>query len=393
MNTIEDRIRAAANAAAETVPPDGVPPLQLPAGRARRPWSVGSAWTRRLAPVWAAVAMVVVIIAVVTVSRAVHDSASRPSPAAPGTIASYVASGQVPPFYTEINGSGSDAAVRATATGKTLATIRPAAGDLIVAVSAADDGTFVLAERPHPGTIAGTFTFYEFRLSSAGRPGTLTRLRTSLPGEMSITGFALSPAADRLAIAGTPGHHEEEIRVVTLATGAVRTWTASGVGSVIEDVMSLSWTQNEQTLAFAWDGAGTRLLSLDAASGNLVDASREAFSGIGHGWACMTSAMITPDGRLLVCGARARDSIGISNDQIGYAEYAVTSGKLEQVLGQRLAGPTGPTLGWMNASGSVLIGGVQPVQNSPLPTLGVITGNRFLPLPGSLQLTAMSIAW
>jgi hypothetical protein len=30
VNTIEGRIRAAAHAAANTVPPDGVPPLQLP---------------------------------------------------------------------------------------------------------------------------------------------------------------------------------------------------------------------------------------------------------------------------------------------------------------------------------------------------------------------------
>ena len=36
MNLIEDRIRAAARAAAETVAPDSVPPLELPAARTRR---------------------------------------------------------------------------------------------------------------------------------------------------------------------------------------------------------------------------------------------------------------------------------------------------------------------------------------------------------------------
>ena len=44
MNTIEGRIRAAAHAAANTVPPDGVPPLQLPGQvvpvRRRRGWAV-----------------------------------------------------------------------------------------------------------------------------------------------------------------------------------------------------------------------------------------------------------------------------------------------------------------------------------------------------------------
>ena len=36
MNLIEDRIRAAARAAAETVAPDSVPPLELPTARPRR---------------------------------------------------------------------------------------------------------------------------------------------------------------------------------------------------------------------------------------------------------------------------------------------------------------------------------------------------------------------
>ena len=36
MNTIEERIRAAARAAADTVPPDSVPPLRLPAGSPSR---------------------------------------------------------------------------------------------------------------------------------------------------------------------------------------------------------------------------------------------------------------------------------------------------------------------------------------------------------------------
>jgi hypothetical protein len=80
MNTIEDRIRAAARAAAETVTPDDVPPLRLPARRARRSWSFGSAWTRRLAPTAAAVAVVVVVIAALAVSRAAHRSAPVPSP-------------------------------------------------------------------------------------------------------------------------------------------------------------------------------------------------------------------------------------------------------------------------------------------------------------------------
>ena len=399
MNTIEDRIRAAARAAADTVAPDSVPPLRLPARRARRSWSFGSAWTRRLAPAMAAVAVAVVAIVGVTVSRAVHDTAAAPNRAAPGTIASYVAAGQVPPYYVAISPSGTGAAVRATATGKTLATIAPpTAGDQIVGVSAAaDDRTFILDERPRGEfSSGGALSFYKFRLDSAGRPGPLSALLVSVPENETVAGFALSPDADKLAVAWAPdpGHHEVGIQVFTLATGAVRTWTATyGVGFDLSIVTFLSWTQDERTLAFSWDGAGTRLLNPDAPDGNLDTASRAAFAGTGQGWTCMASAMITPDGRTLVCGARVRTSVSISNDQIGYAEYAAASGKLEHVLGQRLAGPQGPTLGWANASGSVLIGGVQTSPNSARLITGVITANRFVPLPGAPELAVMGIAW
>ena len=84
MNTIEGRIRAAAHAAANTVPPDGVPPLQLPGQvvpvRRRGGWAVlagrgpasrglagwvagGGQRARWVAPVAAAVAVVVVVVA------------------------------------------------------------------------------------------------------------------------------------------------------------------------------------------------------------------------------------------------------------------------------------------------------------------------------------------
>jgi hypothetical protein len=398
LNTIEDRIRAATRAAADTVTPDSVPPLRLPARRARRSWSFGSAGTRRLAPAMAAVAVAVVAIAGVAVSRAVHDSAAAPNRAAPGTIASYVAAGLVPRYHVDFSTSGTSAAVRATATGKTLATIAPpTAGDQIAGVSAAaDDRTFILDERPRGEfSSGGALTFYKFRLDSAGRPGPLSPLLVSMPENETVAGFALSPDADKLAVAWAPDpdHSEVGIQVFTLATGAVRTWTATyGAGFNLSIGGFLSWTQDERTLAFSWDGARTRLLNPDAPDGNLDTVSRVAFAGTGQGWACRISAMITPDGKTLVCGARIRTSVSVSSDQIGYAEYGAASGKLEHVLGQRLAGPYGPILGWMNASGSVLIG-VQASQNSARLITGVITPNGFVPLPGASELSVVSIAW
>lgn len=166
----------------------------------------------------------------------------------------------------------------------------------------------------------------------------------------------------------------------------------------------LSWTQDEQTLGVTGDGTETWLINADALSGKLdlnpaglpgfeIGSGPGRFAGNVQGWACTASAVITSDGNTLVCGARVRSSAAVSNNQIGYAEYAFVSGKLEHVLGQRLAGPLGPTLGWVNASGSILIGGIQANQNSARLVVGVITGNRFVPLPGSPDLLFMSIAW
>jgi anti-sigma-K factor RskA len=89
MNTleIEDRVRAATRAAADTVAPDSVPPLRLSSERLFRSRyrstfrsrfrfregsrTRASVWARRLAPLAAAVAVVAVAIAMVMVGRTV----------------------------------------------------------------------------------------------------------------------------------------------------------------------------------------------------------------------------------------------------------------------------------------------------------------------------------
>jgi hypothetical protein len=52
---------------------------------------------------------------------------------------------------------------------------------------------------------------------------------------------------------------------------------------------------------------------------------------------------------------------------------------------------------WENAPGTVLIGGIRgPYSSCPIATpltVGVITGNRFVPLPGLPELSLGSFAW
>jgi hypothetical protein len=242
MNSIEDRISAATRAAADTVRPDTIPPLRLPAdGQARsRP---GRSWARLLAPAAAAIAVVVLVVAVVVVSRHMHRAATP----ANSPVASYVASGQVPPYFVALaatgaaNRSPANAEVHATADGRRLATVNPSApdGTIGAVTGAADDRTFVLAEQPWAQQGVQQYqprSFYLLRLGSAGQVSSLTKLPISVPADNTLRGLALSPDGRRLAVAVQPGAVAMPCRltVYTLGSGAARTWSAprSSAGSI-----------------------------------------------------------------------------------------------------------------------------------------------------------------
>jgi hypothetical protein len=310
MNTleIEDRIRAATRAAGDTVAPGSVPPLRLPSDgpfRARS-GSFASVWGRWLAPVAAAAAVVAVAVTMVLVGQTVNHSpgglgavpSARPGPVKTGPpISSYVASGRVPPYYVSIESRGnpnfnpSYAVVRATATGAALGTVMPAGDGTVVAVTAAaDDRTFVLDTQPLSSADQAfePRTFLLLRLNSGGSEVSQSRLAVSVPGGQLMTGFALSPDGSKLAIAVQPDNdkHEPdltEVKVITLATGAIRTWTADGtIGFGPDDARSLSWAGDERTLAFDWEGngpgihTGVWLLDVATGGGSLLADSREA---------------------------------------------------------------------------------------------------------------------
>ena len=486
MNMIEDRIRAAAHAAADTVPPDGVPPLRLPPAGSRRHWrssgagrtstgragwrrvgSGGTGWARRLTPLAAAVAVVVVVIAVVGIGRAMHSPAGGGAPATSGPgpvvagppISSYVASGQVPPYYVAITSRDnkptvypSYAVVEATASGKTLAAIQPsvAHGTIVAVTAAADDRTFVLDEERWTTSATdqdyGARTFYEFRLSSSGQPGPLTRLAMSAPSGQQLTGLALSPDGSKLAMALQPETNTQPdltlVKVYTLATGAVRTWTGHGsIGSGPDAARSLSWTGDERTLAFDWNGTGTGqvlpgggvwLLQLDAPGSNLLAASRRvvpfgdparisgaaspaatvtpAAGGIpgtatpkptassssapSYPPACQEDLIITPDGSKVVCGAIQFRILagGVVDDETEFREFSTATGEVTQILGHWKFHNVIPNIVgvlWSNSSGSVLIG---VIPGGGVGRIGVISGNSFTPLPAAASAASAVMA-
>jgi len=421
MNTIEDRIRAAARAAAGTVPPDSVPPLELPAERPRRfrgrhpgARSPGATWAARLAPAAAALAVVTVVISVLAVSRIGTRPPAGTSTASSGLggpagppAGSYVASGQVPRYYVTVTASGgpdsspSSAEVRATVSGKTLATIAPAgAGRTIVAVTAAaDDRTFVLAEqawaRGSGDQWRQAIAFYRVRLSPAGRPGPVSRLPMpiSVPAGDMMTGLALSPDGTKLAIAIQLGSDIQGIGLYQVGGGKVRFWSGRGgtIGAPFA-TRSLSWPASQRALAFNWragQSMSVRLLDLGTAGGGLLTHSRPAMTlsnpaGTGQTlYACPGNSIISPDGSAVVCPAAQITSLSPNGLRYstGFAEFSAATGRVARILGHWPTGePTGPQVMdvlWSDASGRVLIGVIRAAGR---PWVGVISGNEFTPL-------------
>jgi hypothetical protein len=258
MKEIEDRLRAAAQAAADTVSQGSAPPLRLPALPGSRFSLPGRlrprAGRRMIAPVAAAAA----VAAVVTVSLVVTGGELRSGPAqAPGETATSCATSSpapsttssatpnapssatpsstssatpsttpststlsavsstmlsapdpaaqavlasVPPYYVVLTRPpGTEAMVRATDTGAVLATLAPPSpyGMFTAVTAAANDRTFVLAAAPSPTDRRGgdSTGLFLLCLNAAGQP---TAGLTALP----IT--AGPAAADVTGIALSP---------------------------------------------------------------------------------------------------------------------------------------------------------------------------------------------
>lgn len=407
MNTLEDRIRAATRAAGSTVSPDSVPPLRLgaePTVPARSPASARRRWGRRLAPLAAAAAVVAVAVSVVAISGTQRHAAGGSHFAAPV---------RAPAYYVALASNGSNpssapsyAVVRATKSGATIATIRPPGHrGTFVAVTAADDRTFVLDEQPFAGDGNQAFqarTFYLLRLGPSGSERSLTKLPAeSQPSGSMVTGLALSPDGTRLAVAVQPHTVKSEpnlqqIRVYTLATGAVRTWSGNGtIGYNEDDSTALSWAADGRTLAFDWLGDNTkcdctmRLLDLSAPGDNLLTDSRQATptTMTSKIWNCQTEVMLTPDGQTLVCAAQA-------GGRLGFVEYSAATGRIVRILYEhtygRVGGPV-PLLMFTNASGSLLIAGFRSGHGTT--TVGLISSGHLTPVPWPAHLWMYAAAW
>jgi hypothetical protein len=432
MNVSPDQVRAATRSAADVITPDTVPPLRLPESAARQRAA------RRTRPGWvtplaAAAAIVILAVASATagswLARSVpaHSGNSGGSgTAVAGMTESHSLAG-VPPYYVAVKNS-SQAQVRATATGATLATIKTSV-PFVGVTGAADDRTFVLdAQRQVMGPTVlwpDPPKFYLLRLNASGGEKSLTRLAlAALPKGTAVTGLALSPDGSKLAVEVDTQINENpgllEIRVYTLATGAYRTWFTNGstdpedsggfTGSGVDGAATISWGADGTTLAFDWQNqaneTGVRLLDTAASGHNLIADSRLAVvEDPGNGKnprrpvppdyvsQCVTDSIMSADGSSIVCGydTTMESAHGPAISTSGFIRYSTKSGKPTLVYGvSQIHGQVGGDVStwWTNATGTTLIG---TVTTRGALRVGVISGQTFTLLPGTAGLGA--VAW
>jgi hypothetical protein len=270
VNTVEDRLRAATRAAADTVPDGSAPPLALP-GPGRRGISSQPHARRRarwMAPIAAAAAVVAVVAGLIVAIGA--TSASKPHPAPAGSPAASPTaqptvrpgprlSDGLPAYFLavpegETTGRGAasgTAKIVSTATGRISATatlpgsVYRFAGDGV--------GRFYAAVVPRRGPVR----FYRIARPASGAVARVTALPIHAPAG-GISFLAVSPNGAELAMAtyvqrGSTSY-VQNLTVASTTTGAQHRWSTPPQDAA-DSMNSVSWLADGQTLAFSWGPA------------------------------------------------------------------------------------------------------------------------------------------
>jgi hypothetical protein len=315
-----------------------------------------------------------------------------------GTLPAPDAGPEAAPYYVAVSSDGGSAGVWDAATGRELAAIdaptEPSGHGaryptLFTSIAAAgDDRTFVLGATASTNSEkAFPVWLFEVRLAADGSPGPLQPL--SFPRQQqgtvghwyqSIASIALTADGTRLAIATNRVYRDQngpaDIEVITLATGATRTWT-----SAPQDIGSLSWA-GESTLAYACDGV---CLLDTTAPGRELSQSRLVipWSTRYQGLQSLQWPMITPDGSAIYVAMEG------SPGSLALVEFSARTGRPLRVViqpentdgafcGTLWSDPSGRHLTaactWGALTGTVDNGRFTPGRNLSPPTPGTDGG-------------------
>lgn len=254
--------------------------------------------SRRRRRVAAAVSAAAAVALVTGLVAAAPWASSTGAPAAAGGNAA------MPKYYVTVDRAQPVARIYASATGRKLGQVRLPGidenADQGAIAAAADDGTFALA-------LGNPQRFYRLRLAAGGRSGQVSPLDVPPMTKFQyVTGMALSPDGRMLAVSIEHTGRPAAVEIVSLATGAVRTWSSRGGQS-----WQLSWAGGDRELAFFWaspsgqSAAGLRLLHPASPGHSLLAAPIILPQQLGGDQ--VQSAVITPDGRSVIASVlRAR---------------------------------------------------------------------------------------
>jgi len=426
MNTMEDKVRLALRETGEDITPHSVPELRLHGPRRR----IGvprlpRGWTTWLTPLAAAAAIAAVVAASLGISATFHGHARSTGPAtAPrwngSPLGPASALHKVPPYFVMLPPQAliyaRTATVRSTVTGRVLATVSPPRPYRVFTwvSGTADNHTFVLAAQrwwhighgqagmPAQERDNSTPTVF-FRLTFDPRTSTAQLTRLSAVGQartQDLLGMGVSPDGTRLAL-----DYYKSIQIVTLATGATRTWTWPGRGGIgnwkpIGD--TFSWSADGRYLEFQqWGGRlnetmHIRVLDTRAPGTSLATAKVIVMYPYrsGHGSLVTGNTFLTPDGTRIVTVTTFYQRHARS----GYSqitEYSARTGKPVSHEDRFSSSIGWQDVLWSGPGGNALVvtdprGKKGQYGRSNI--LGVLSGNKFTPIPhGAVE--GGKIAW
>jgi hypothetical protein len=409
VSTIEDRLRDAFRADAESIRPDTIrlaprpaadPPgrqRSRPAGKPARPRR-----GRRLGiPLAAAAAVSIIAAAAAAVSVIGPGSRAGHPPAGPASEA-------VPAFFVAVEpgtvaGLSNSAAlqVRSSATGRVVAQVRPPARNRYfqAVASLGGDRTFIAAAAAgtplsRPDSSCGTW-LYRFRLTAQGRPADVTLLRPRLPG--TITAIAGSAdgnvVAYNLRLCRSFSVLAGRVTVLSLRTGHGTSWPYAGPTGPFSLSLSahgrllgmVTSAETPQPPLYA-DHDAVYVLPTRGPGGLLGQHDRRVAGPAPH-WA-LTEAL-TPDGAVSIALLPVPSKTGAA-PQLPLSEYNTATGRLVRVLTMLPSRP--PAAGLTvtpDASGRyLLLFGL----DGSFEHISTRTGQLTV-IPGTLRYEPLSGAW
>jgi len=368
-------------------------------------------WSGLLVPLAAAAAVAAVVAASLGISATFrgHARPAGPGPPAQSHLSpaaqshSPAALRRVPRYFAALTRTaavqvmgGEAAVVRSTLTGRVLATVAPPRPYQIFTwvSAAADDRTFILAAQRYWPIASGDAglpaerldnttptVFFKMAFDPATRTAKLAKLAVpeTIPSAQ-LAGMTVSPDGTRLAL-----DLRQSIRVVTLATGAIRSWAWQGGGWIGNNKpigQIFSWTADGTTLEFQqWEPGGPaniRLLDTTAPGTSL--ASSKTVLNFSNGGAFGLNTLLTPDGSRIVTATPQ-----------GITEFSARTGN--PILSQDQFRAGWQEVLWAGPGGTALVvSDPRGKTTGPSNVLGVLTGNTFTPIPHGAD-ESIQIAW